>query len=135
MHSEMIIEFPGGKKVDARLNGHVIKTDQSVEVGGEGSAPEPYALFLASIGTCAGIYVKSFCDARNIPTDRIKLKQRMHFDPVQRRMAKIELEIDLPPDFPQRYREPLKRAASLCTVKKTIENPPDFVVNASVAGS
>ena len=129
MTSEMTVEFSGGKKVNARLNGYTISTDQSVKAGGEGSAPEPYALFLASIGTCAGVYVKAFCDSRNIPTDGIKLVQKMHYDPVQRRMARIDLDMELPEDFPERYRDPIRRAASFCAVKKTIENPPEFVVN------
>jgi len=59
MSDNMIISFGGGKKVNADYRGFTIQTDQSVNGGGEESAPEPFALFLASIGTCAGIYV--FC--------------------------------------------------------------------------
>ena len=129
MSMEMTVEFPGGKKVDALWNGFTISTDQSEKSGGDGSAPEPYALFLASIGTCAGIYVKSFCDSRNISTEGMKLTQRMHYDPVQNRMTTIELEIKLPEDFPEHYKGAIQRAASFCAVKKTIENPPAFVVN------
>jgi len=68
----MEITFDGGKVITAHLNGHIIKTDQSVKSGGQNSAPAPYDLFLASIGTCAGIYVKSFCDQREIPSENIK---------------------------------------------------------------
>jgi ribosomal protein S12 methylthiotransferase accessory factor len=60
---EMTISFPGGKRVDAHLMGRTIQTDQAREAGGDGSAPEPYTLFLSSIGTCAGIYVLGFCPA------------------------------------------------------------------------
>ncbi|MCX6302628.1 MAG: hypothetical protein NTW82_10635 [Bacteroidia bacterium] len=58
----MEITFEGGKVVTAHTQGHSIKTDQPVDNGGSNSAPSPYDLFLASIGTCAGVYVKSFCD-------------------------------------------------------------------------
>ena len=51
------ITFPGNKKVDAEFNGFTIKTDQPVNQGGVGSAPTPFETFLASLGTCAGIYV------------------------------------------------------------------------------
>ena len=51
---EMVISFPGGKRVDAEFGGMVIQTDQPPQGGGEGSAPTPFALFLASMGTCAG---------------------------------------------------------------------------------
>ena len=58
----MEITFDGGKVVTAHSHGHIIKTDQPLHSGGQNSAPSPYELFLASIGTCTGIYVKSFCD-------------------------------------------------------------------------
>ena len=73
------ITFPGGKKVDAEVTGMVIHTDQPKLEGGEDTAPGPYLLFLASIGTCAGIYVLSFCQERNIPTDKITLTERLVF--------------------------------------------------------
>ena len=74
------ITFGAGKKVNAHVKNHIIKTDQSLSAGGEGSAPEPFTLFLASIGTCAGIYVKSFCDQRGIPSENIKLLQTMYYN-------------------------------------------------------
>ncbi|HAS52721.1 MAG TPA: osmotically inducible protein OsmC, partial [Nitrospiraceae bacterium] len=38
---EINITFPGGKKVNADLNGMVIATDQPKLQGGDGSAPAP----------------------------------------------------------------------------------------------
>ncbi len=67
----MEITFDGDKVITAHLNGHVIRTDQPLDGGGGNTAPSPFDLFMASIGTCAGIYVKSFCDNRNIPTEGI----------------------------------------------------------------
>ena len=61
------VGFPGGQRVDARVRGFTIATDQSPEHGGEGSAPQPYDLFLSSIATCAGIYALKFCQSRKIP--------------------------------------------------------------------
>ena len=77
---EMEIFFEGNKKVSANLNGTIIRTDQPLQAGGNGSAPAPFDLFLASIGTCAGIYVKGFCDQRGIPSDNIKIIQHMQYD-------------------------------------------------------
>jgi len=52
---EMEVFFPGGKKVNSTYKGFTVKTDQAKNEGGDGTAPEPYDLFLASIGTCAGV--------------------------------------------------------------------------------
>jgi len=125
---EMEIFFEGAKKVNARFNGHVHKTDQPVVAGGENSAPSPFELFLASIGTCAGIYVKSFCDQRGLPTDQIKLIQSLEHDRETRQLSKIKIDIKVPPGFPEKYREALINVAGLCTVKRTIANPPKFEI-------
>jgi ribosomal protein S12 methylthiotransferase accessory factor len=129
---EMNITFPGGKRVDAELMGQVVYTDQSKEAGGDGSAPEPYMHFLASIGTCAGIYVLGFCQARGIPTDKVKLVQRMGFDQVTHKLGTIEIEIQVPSDFPEKYLPAVRRAADICAVKKTILDPPEFKISTKV---
>lgn len=125
---EMIIDFPGGAKVDAHFNGYTVFTDQPPTGGGEGSAPTPFAMFLASFGTCAGIYVLGFCRQRGLPTEGIRLVQRMHNDPMTGMVKHIELEIQVPPSFPEQYHGALVRAAELCAVKKHIESPPQFEI-------
>jgi putative redox protein len=123
---EMIIDFPGGAKVDAHFGGFTVHTDQPPMGGGEGSAPTPFAVFLASLGTCAGIYVLGFCKQRGLPTEGIRIIQRMHNDPFSGMVGKIDLEIQVPPSFPEKYRPSLVRSAELCAVKKHFENPPQF---------
>jgi len=127
----MEIIFEGGKVVTAHAHGHIIRTDQTVEQGGENSAPSPFDLFLASIGTCAGIYVKSFCDNRKIPTDNIKVIQTTIFDKETTLPVDITIDIKLPPDFPEKYKESVVNVAALCKVKKAIANPPVFQIISS----
>ncbi len=130
----MEITFDGGKVVTAHLNGHKIVTDQPLDNGGTNTAPAPYDLFLASIGTCAGIYVKSFCDQRGIPTDNMRIVQSIEFDHVKRLPGAIKLDIQVPADFPEKYKEAMINVASLCAVKKTINNPPQFEIVTTIAG-
>ncbi|MEJ5241683.1 MAG: OsmC family protein [Anaerolineales bacterium] len=125
---EMIIDFPGGARVDAHFGPYTVKTDQPPMGGGEGSAPTPFAVFLASIGTCAGIYVLGFCRQRGLPTEGIRIIQRMHTNPFSGMVEKIDLEIQVPPSFPEKYRPSLVRAAELCAVKKHFEHPPQFEI-------
>lgn len=120
------ITFPGGRKVDAEFNGFTIHTDQRIADGGDGSAPTPFETFLASIGTCAGIYIKGFCESRNLPTDGIQIEQKLVFDPIKQKIGKIQLEIQVPESFPQQYHSALIKSANLCAVKKMMEEPPEF---------
>jgi putative redox protein len=124
----MEITFDGGKVVSAHSHGHTIKTDQPVESGGGDSAASPFELFMASIGTCAGIYVKSFCDNRQIPAEKIKLIQTMEFNKETGLPTLVKLDIQLPPDFPEKYKASLIHVAGLCKVKKSIADPPAFEI-------
>jgi ribosomal protein S12 methylthiotransferase accessory factor len=124
---EMIIDFPGGARVDAHFNSYTIPTDQPPP-SGEASAPTPFEVFLASLGTCAGIYVLGFCRKRGIATEGMRIIQRVHSHPATGMAEKIELEIQVPPSFPREYHSALIHSAELCKVKKTIEQPPQFEI-------
>jgi ribosomal protein S12 methylthiotransferase accessory factor len=125
---EMMIDFPGGARVDAHFGSFTVKTDQPAAGGGEGSAPSPFEMFLSSIGTCAGIYVLGFCQQRGLPIEGIRILQRINRDPATGLVGKIELEIQAPPTFPEKYLPSLVRSAELCLVKKHLEQPPVFDV-------
>lgn len=121
---EMIIDFPGGSRVDAHFGKFTVATDQPPVA----SAPTPFAVFLSSIGTCAGIYVLGFCQQRGISTDGLRIVQRVNSNPFTHMVDKIDLEIQVPNSFPDKYRDSLIRSAELCAVKKHLENPPAFEI-------
>ena len=125
---DLIITFPGGRKVDAEYKGYTVHTDQSVQGGGEGSAPSPFDYFLTSIGTCSGIYVVDFCQNRGIPLEGVSIVQRMERDPEKKMIGLIKLDIEVPPDFPEKYRKSLIRVVDLCSVKKHMLDPPEFAI-------
>lgn len=126
---EMIIDFPGGARVDAHFGPYSVMTDQPPMGGGEGLAPTPFAVFLASIGTCAGIYVLGFCRQRGLPTEGIRIVQRVFSNPMNGMVDNVDLEIQVPESFPERYHEALVRSAEQCAVKKHLEKPPRFQVH------
>jgi len=124
----MEITFDGGKIITAHTHGHSIITDQPVDNGGTNTAPAPFDIFLASIGTCAGIYVKSFCDNRNIPTEGIKIIQTQEWNQETGLPTAVKIDIKVPEGFPEKYKASLVHVAELCKVKKSIANPPRFEI-------
>ncbi len=124
--SDMKITLGENQKVAVDYKGFHIVTDQPVSAGGDGSAPSPFDLFLASIGACAGFYVKSFCQQRGLPQEGITLEQIMHRDPETRMIHRVEILIHLPAEFPAKYHDSVIRAAEACTVKKHIAKAPVF---------
>jgi putative redox protein len=118
----MRIVLSGGKRVDALYKGFTIRTDQPESAGGENSAPSPFDLFLASLGTCAGYYVLAFCQSRSIPTDEVTLTLDAVRDEAAHRIARIEIHIALPDDFPMDYVDACVRAAEHCAVKSYLKD-------------
>ena len=119
---EIRIDFPGDSRVDAHFGDFLVRTDQPPTA----SAPTPFAIFLSTIGTCAGIYVLGFCRQRELPTEGIQIIERVHSNLLNKMVETIELEILIPPTFPEKYRDSLIRAADLCAVKKHLEHPPQI---------
>ena len=132
MDREMKVSFPGGVRVDAEYKGFVIKTDQPAYQGGEGSEPAPFDLFLASLATCAGYYVLAFCNKREIPTEKAGVVMRTNRNPETKMIEKISIEIQLPPEFPEKYKKAVIKAVDSCAVKIHILNPPAFEVEARI---
>lgn len=132
MNEEIKVSFPGGKKVDAKIGDFVIKTDQPVYQGGEGSAPSPFDLFLASIATCAGYYVLVFCQSRDLSFENVSIVLKKERNPETKRIEKIYINIHLPADFPDKYKTAVIKSVNSCAVKIHMQNPPQFDVQAFI---
>ena len=130
--TEMEVFFPGGKKVNSTYKGFTVATDQPRNEGGDGTAPEPYDLFLSSIGTCTGVYVLYFCHERNIDASELKITLQFEKNEKTHIIEEIRIHIHLPPGFPEKYKSAVVRVAKLCTVKRSLEDPPGFSVYADI---
>jgi len=128
---EITVSFPGGKRIDAKLGDFVVHTDQTFANGGEQTAPEPFQIFLTSIATCAGIYALEFCQAREIPSEGMGLTLSYDWDEKKQRIEKLYIDLTVPADFPDRYKKAVARVMDLCSVKKHIIHPPEFIITAN----
>ena len=131
----MKVTFPGEKRVDAEYKGFLIKSDQPVYAGGEGTAPAPFDLFLGSIATCVGYYVLAFCQNRDIPMDKASVRMHMHKSEGKKMIDKISLEIQLPPEFPDKYTKAIIKSVDKCAVKAHMVDAPAFEYAVKIQGS
>ncbi len=122
------VSFPGGKKVDINVGTFTVQTDQSVKAGGENSAPEPFDLFLSSMAGCAGIYALGFCQSRDLSVEGLALHMDWEREEKPPFAAKVTYHLTLPVGFPEKYRDSILKAINLCTVKRYINNPPEFAI-------
>ena len=129
MRETLEVYFPGGKKVDIKVGNFIVQTDQSAKSGGNATAPEPFDLFLASIAGCAGIYALSFCQSRSLETEGLGLSMAWERGDKQHRGARVQLRLTLPQAFPEKYRPGIIKAMELCSVKRYLQDPPEFFID------
>jgi putative redox protein len=128
MESKFNITFDGNKKVSAHFRDFTVHTDQPIAEGGDNTSPSPFEIFLSTIGTCAGFYVASFCRSRSIPTDNMSIVQTVFRNDATHMVEKVTLDIILPPDFPEKYKAAVIKAADTCSVKKHFLQPPEIII-------
>jgi len=126
------VTFGEGMEVLAHFKEYTVKTDQSVQSGGQGSAPDPFSLFLSGLACCSGFFVSRFCQLRKIPTDGIQLMLTHDMNEDEHLIENIKIEIQLPANFPQKYIKALVRATDHCSVKRALMNPPHIEVTSVI---
>ncbi len=123
------VRFLENLRIEAAFDDFTVISDQPIRYKGDGSAPSPFDYFLASSALCAAYFVKVYCVARDIPTEDIKVTQNNIVDPENRYNQTISIEIALPEGISDHDREGILKAMDRCTVKRVIQNNPEFKIN------
>ena len=122
------IRFLENLKLEAYFDDFSLMTDQPIRYKGNGTAPSPFDYFLASSALCAAYFVKVYCIARDIPTDDIRLTQNNIVDPENRYKQLFNIQVELPESISEHDRDGILRSIDRCTVKKVIQQAPDFKI-------
>lgn len=127
---EIKVNFLDNLRLEAKFDDFTVVADQPIRYKGDGSAPGPFDYFLASSALCAAYFVKLYCQARDIPTENIRLSQNNIVDPENRYKQMFKIQVELPDDISDKDRQGILRSVERCTVKRVVQNNPDFVIEA-----
>ncbi|MFY8350483.1 OsmC domain/YcaO domain-containing protein [Pseudoalteromonas sp. SSM20] len=127
---EIKVNYLDNLRLEALFDDFNVIADQPIRYKGDGSAPGPFDYFLASSALCAAYFVKVYCNARDIPTNDIRLSQNNIVDPENRYNQIFKIQVELPESISDKDREGILRSIDRCTVKKVIQTGPEFVVEA-----
>ncbi|WP_432473406.1 OsmC domain/YcaO domain-containing protein [Amphritea sp. HPY] len=125
---EIKVNFLENLRLEAKFDDFTVTADQPIRYKGDGSAPSPFDYFLASSALCAAYFVKVYCKARDIPTEDIRLSQNNIVDPENRYNQIFQIQVELPESISDRDREGILRSIDRCTVKKVVQQGPDFKI-------
>jgi putative redox protein len=125
---KMEVNLQEGFLFKAVCGGQEVFTDQHQAEGGKDQAMTPAELFVASLGTCIGVYAARFCKRHNLPTEGLKvgLDWTVLKDPW--RIGSVKAEIHYPHQIAETERKGLLRMAEACFVHESIVHPPEIVV-------
>ena len=126
---EITVSFLDNLRLKAKFDDFTITTDQPIRYKGNGTAPSPFDYFLASSALCAAYFVKLYCLSRDIPTDDIRVSQNNIIDPENRYNQTFHIQVELPSSISERDRLGILRSADRCTVKKVIQQDPEFKID------
>ncbi|ALO35202.1 protein involved in RimO-mediated beta-methylthiolation of ribosomal protein S12 YcaO [Colwellia sp. MT41] len=127
---EIKVNFLDNLRLEAKFDEFSVIADQPIRYKGDGSAPGPFDYFLASSALCAAYFVKVYCNARDIPTDNIRLSQNNIIDPEDRYNQIFKIQVELPDSISEKDKKGILRSIDRCTVKKVVQNGPEFKVEA-----
>jgi ribosomal protein S12 methylthiotransferase accessory factor len=97
---EIKVNFLDKLRLEAKFDDFTVIADQPIRYKGDGSAPGPFDYFLASSALCAAYFVKLYC----------------------------KIQVELPGDISEKDRQGILRSIERCTVKKVVQEGPDFVI-------
>jgi len=127
---EITVNFLDKLRLEAKFDDFTITADQPIRYKGDGTAPSPFDYFLASSALCAAYFVKLYCVSRDIPTDDIRVSQNNIVDPENRYNQTFKIQVELPSSISERDRLGILRSADRCTVKKVVQQGPEFKIDA-----
>ncbi|MDN3523883.1 OsmC domain/YcaO domain-containing protein [Halomonas sabkhae] len=125
---EIKVNYLDNLRLEARFDDFTVISDQPIRYKGDGSAPGPFDYFLASSAMCAAYFVKVYCNARDIPTENIRLSQNNIVDPENRYKQIFKIQVELPEDISDKDRQGIMRSIERCSVKRVVQNVPDFQI-------
>lgn len=70
---EIKIKYLAEQKFLAESRNHKIIIDQPKDKGGEDAGMNPLEIFLTSLGSCAGFYVKMYCQNAGVDTQNLEI--------------------------------------------------------------
>jgi putative redox protein len=119
---EIQIKFDDNGRIIPFMHGNEITMNES-----------PFLIFLATAGMCSAVFVRSFMQQRGLPFQEVGITQKMSYDRTTNMVGDIDMVVDLPPGFPEKYVSAIKNVIAQCPVKRHLAEPPTFNVIANLS--
>ena len=128
----MKITYNGKKEFTVTIRNHTFTVDQPEDNGGDNIGPTPPEIFAASLGTCIGVYVTSYCNAKGINCKGISFDVDWMFSEEHEKINNISVNINMPDESYKIREKAILKAAEHCLIHNTLNSNPQIVVAVKV---
>lgn len=125
------IIYTGNTIFKTKIRGHEIVMDLSEKLGGDNTAPTPTEFFMASLGSCAGLFAVRYLQTAKLNPEGLSIDLDWKFDRNKTRIERIQISVSVPNATLGRRKKALLMVVRKCIIHNTLKNYPDteFVVN------
>lgn len=124
----MKITYKGKKGFAVNIRNHTFNVDQPEDNGGDDRGPTPPEIFAASLGTCVGVYVTTYCNAKGINCEGVSLDVNWKFSGGHESIDNISVNIIMPDESYKIREKAILRAAERCLIDNTLKRNPQVDV-------
>lgn len=127
--SSITVSHVAGDRFAIELGEHTLMVDQPLQDGGEGTAPTPTELFVASLASCVAHYARRYLTRHQLATEGLTVTADYQTGSGPARVTAVQVVVTVSPDVPVHRREALLAVASHCTVHNSLTHPPAVQVS------
>ena len=124
--NEVKVKYLGNMGFQALAGEHAFKIDLPKDKEGGDLGMAPPEVFMASLGSCIGVYITRYCQASKLNTDGMEIRLSWSLSDDKTKIKIINVKIELPNAEVGRRRDALLKVAHHCLIHNTILNPPEI---------
>ena len=122
------VDFLGKRKFKIKARDFEVVADLPEQKGGDNTAPTPPELFMASLGSCIGVFAASYCDTAGMDSTGMSIDMDWEMAEDGSRVENIEVHLNVPNAELGARKKALLAVAKKCVIHNTLHNPPEITI-------
>jgi len=125
---EVVVRYENGTRFSATCDGYTVTTGKGDDGDTRRDGMTPSELFIASLGTCIGLYVASYCRHHGIPCQGMTVELSRETARAPSRTTKVTAVIKLGAALSPQDAEAILHVARHCHVHESIEHGMEVAI-------
>jgi len=128
------VQQEGAQEFAISVRKHELRSDMSLDDGGQDAGPSPTELLVCALGACLGMAVARYCQTIECPAGNIELYLTYQLADRPKRIESIVVDMELPEGFPPERLPAVQRVVNSCPVHGTLTHPPKIDLEIDLRG-